>query len=468
MAAAAKALGDLQDPGALSALNCALQQTDPVRIKAVIALGEIGGSEALEMVAERLRDPASQVRYQAAGVIGRSGKKEYVPQLEPLVGDTDDMVRRAAQKALQELGDTRTEAELRKSEEKTVRSRRHKLSRESWSRRGDAFVRLLGPDWKRILTIAGSVLGVVSLLVAGLSWRMFSNEPPVSTPRGRVNCLGFAGDGATLVAGRTFGLVEIWNIQTRDLQRTLATIRGDHVAIDASASRLLSCDGAQGAMHDLNTGQVLAQETGIRELAVNLRLTRAATQTKDGRVLIWNLESGKIDASLQFDVPDPTSFAVDADGRRCAIGARQGQVFIADVIEQAVVRELQMPDRRGASALAFDPAQTRLAIAAGGAILLADVEGDTPPDKLGEGEGGISYLMFLDSFRLLVARAGSIEVWDLKARSQSEAIAIELPSMDAIAVSPDGKYAAVGSVEESAILVFDLTSRQQIAELDVK
>jgi HEAT repeat protein len=469
MAAAARALGDLQDPGALSALNCALQQTVPVRIKAVIALGEIGGSEALQMAAERLRDPASQVRYQAAGVIGRSGKKEFIPQLEPLVTDTDDMVRRAALKALQELGDTRTDAELNKSQAKTSRFRRSQVSRESWSRRADALGRLFGLEPKRLAVVAGGGVAVVCLLGVLLWWRPFSGGAPVNAPRGRVNSLSFAGDGATLVAGRTFRLVEIWNTQTQDLQQTLAAIQGDHVAFDASGAKLLSCDGARSGLYDLQTGQTLAEESGIKALAVNLLATRAATQSTDGRIIVWNLESGKIDARLQFDRPDTTAFAVDGDGRQCAIGTTQGQVFVTDVVEQAVIRELQMPDKRAVQALAFDPAKTRLAIGtATGAILLAEVEGDKPPETFGEARGGkVSHLMFLDSVRLLAARGESLEVFDLST-GKSEAVTIDLATVDAVAVTPDGKQAAVGSVEEPAILVFDLTSRQQVAELDVK
>ena len=469
MAAAAKALGDLRDPGALSALNCALQQTDPVRIKAVIALGEIGGSEAFEMVAERLRDPASQVRYQAAGAIGRSGKKDYIPQLEPLVNDSDDMVRRAALKALQELGDARTEAELHKSHVKTSRSRRSKVSRESWSRRADALGRLFGLAPKRLAAVAGGVVAVVCLVGALAWWGPFSGEAPISTPRGRVNSLSFAGDSSTLAAGRTFRLVEIWNTQEEILKQTLATIQGDDVAFDASGTKLLSCDGARSGLYDLQTGQTLAEETGIKALAVNLLLTRAATQSTDGRIIVWNLESGQIDARLQFDRPDTTAFAVDGDGRRCAIGTMQGQVFVADVVEQGVVRELQVPDKRAVQALAFDPAKTRLAIGtATGTILLAEVEGDKPPEKYGAAGGGkVSSLMFLDSVRLLAARGGSIEVFELTT-GESDVIAIDLPTIDAVAVTPDGKRLAVGSVEETAIFVFDLASRQQVAELDVK
>jgi WD40 repeat protein len=296
-----------------------------------------------------------------------------------------------------------------------------------------------------------------------------ASDAPLTTPRGRVNSLSFAGDGTTLVAGRTFRLVEIWNTQTQDLQQTLAAIQGDHVAFDTTGSRLLSCDGARSGLYDLQTGQTLAEETGIKALAVNLLSTRAATQSTDGRIIVWNLESGQVDARLQFDRPDTTAFAVDGDGRRCAIGTMQGQVFVADVVEQGVVRELQVPDKRAVQSLAFDPAKTRLAIGtATGAILLAEVEGDNPPETFGQAGGGtVSYLMFLDSVRLLAARGGSLQVFDLST-GKSEAITMDLPTLDAVAVTPDGKQVAVGSVEESAILVFNLTSRQQVAELDVK
>lgn len=468
MASAAKALGDLKDRAGLTALQAALQHSDPVRIKAVIALGEIGGMDALEMAAGRLGDPSAQVRYQAVTVLGRSGKKEFAAQLAPLIDDADEMVRRAALKALEELGDDRTEAEIRKSLGKKGRTRSNAPKRSSRSLHDLVPTHMLGLMSPRLVAIGGGVLAVVAVVVALAWWRPFASTASDNVPRGRVKSLSLAGDGTTLVAGRTLRLIEIWDVDGKQRREALSSILGDQVAFDASGSRLLCCDSARSALYDLNSGQVLAEETGIKALAVNLRLTRAATQTTDGRIIIWNLESGQIDSRLQFDRPDTTALAVAADGRFCAVGTMRGEVFVTDIAEGAVVREIQTPDRRAVQSLAFNPGRSRVAIGTStGEILLSDIEGTAAPQKLGEPGGPVAYVMFLDDVRILSIRGESLEVWDT-AGGTVESASVALATINGVGVSPDGRRVAVGSIEETPILVYDLTTLEQIAELDVR
>lgn len=467
LASAARALGDLQDRAGLTALQAALQQSDPVRIKAVIALGEIGGTDALEMAAGRLADTSAQVRYQAVTVLGRSGKKEFAAQLAALIDDADDMVRRTARKALAELGDDRPETEIRKSLGKKGRTRSSARERSRRSLHDLVPTHVLGLMSPRLAAIGGGALLLIAVVAALAFWRPFSSPASSNLPRGRVKSLSLAGSG-TLVAGRTLRLVELWDVEAKKLRQSLPTIMGDQVAIDAGGSRLLCGDSARSALYDLQSGQALAEETGIKALAVNLRLTRAATQSTDGRIIIWNLESGLIDARLQFDRPDTTALAVAADGRYCAVGTRGGEVFVTDIAEEAVVRELRTPDRRAVQSLAFDPGRTRIAIGTStGEILLSEITGSAAPERLGQPGGPVAYVMFLDDVRVMSVRGESLEVWDT-AGGTVQTAPVPLATINGVGVSPDGKRVAVGSTEETPILVYDLSSLEQVAELDVK
>lgn len=467
MASAARALGDLKDPAGVTALQAALQQTDAVRIKAVIALGEIGGTDALELAAGRLADTSAQVRYQAATVLGRSGKNEFAAQIAPLIDDADDMVRRAALKALAELGDDRPEAEVRQSLGRNRRAIGKRSAPAARTLHDLVPSHLLGLMSPRLAAIGTGALALFAVSAALAFWRPFSTSESSNLPRGRVKSLGLA-DGGTLVAGRTLRLVELWDVEGGKLRQSLPTIMGDQVAMDAGGSRLLCGDSSRSALYDLKSGQALAEESGIKALAVNLRLTRAATQSTDGRIIIWNLESGQIDARLQFDRPDTTALAVAADGRHCAVGTRSGEVFVTDIAEGAVVRELRTPDRRAVQSLAFNPGRTRIAIGTStGEILLCETAGTDAPERLGQPGGPVAFVMFLDDVRVMSVRGESLEVWDT-AGASVQTVPVPLATINGVGVSPDGRRVAVGSTEETPILVYDLSSLEQVAELDVK
>lgn len=80
---------------------------DPVmgiRNEAVLALGRIGGTAALEMILGRpLQDPEALVRQNAARALGalRKPAERIVPALKRMVNDEDPSVVRAAEAALQ-------------------------------------------------------------------------------------------------------------------------------------------------------------------------------------------------------------------------------------------------------------------------------------------------------------------------------------------------------------------------------
>ncbi len=113
--AAAKALGDLGDPEAHEALQGALNDTTQVRLKAVIALGQLRSKESLPALLVLLSDPSPQIKYQTLRAIGDIKDRSAISAVESLVDTDDEMLRRAALKALQELGDARDESSIRKS-----------------------------------------------------------------------------------------------------------------------------------------------------------------------------------------------------------------------------------------------------------------------------------------------------------------------------------------------------------------
>jgi len=104
--AAAEALGDLGDPGAVPQLISQAKRhaSASVRSAAVEAVGRIGDRSALSAVLEGVQDPDPTVRESVARVIGRLGQpQEHHLLLTPLLQDPAPRVRLAAVLALAEL-----------------------------------------------------------------------------------------------------------------------------------------------------------------------------------------------------------------------------------------------------------------------------------------------------------------------------------------------------------------------------
>ena len=102
--ACARSLGDLQDQTSLDLLEAALEDHPVVRFQAVLALGKIGNSAAGPSLLALLRDPLPEVRYQAVRALGHLKLEGSEVHLEPLLQDSDVMVRRGVEQTLQEFG----------------------------------------------------------------------------------------------------------------------------------------------------------------------------------------------------------------------------------------------------------------------------------------------------------------------------------------------------------------------------
>jgi hypothetical protein len=99
------ALGELGATEAIDALIDVLGEPDPVlRAKTVTALGQIGGDEALEALLPMLKDPDQLVREMTASALGRLGDPEAIPALQAAAQvEQKDHVRHAMNEAIEIL-----------------------------------------------------------------------------------------------------------------------------------------------------------------------------------------------------------------------------------------------------------------------------------------------------------------------------------------------------------------------------
>jgi HEAT repeat protein len=99
--AAANALGQLGDPGAVSALVDTLDDPDPrVRERVARACGSIGDGRAVERLDARLEDGVGRVRRAAADALAAIGTDAALDSLLAAVDDPNEEVRYAAVMAL--------------------------------------------------------------------------------------------------------------------------------------------------------------------------------------------------------------------------------------------------------------------------------------------------------------------------------------------------------------------------------
>src|SRR5674476_493575 len=105
--AAAEALGQIGDPGAVEVLAARLKDSNgSVRKVAVEALVKTGVS-AVDALATALEDRGLDARIAAAEALGRIGDPRAVKPLAAALKDRDRAVRIAAAETLREIGDPR-------------------------------------------------------------------------------------------------------------------------------------------------------------------------------------------------------------------------------------------------------------------------------------------------------------------------------------------------------------------------
>jgi HEAT repeat protein len=105
---AAGALGSIDDPRAVEALEEALRDKDTsVRGDAARALGAIGDAGAVESLKEALKDEAASVRRSVVVALGRISDARVVDALNVALKDRDALVRGNAARSLGAIGDSR-------------------------------------------------------------------------------------------------------------------------------------------------------------------------------------------------------------------------------------------------------------------------------------------------------------------------------------------------------------------------
>lgn len=375
-AAAARALGDLQDDKGVRLLEESLHDSRPVRCQAVMALGRIGKKTSLPALIAQLKDAAPEVRYHACMAIAAIGHLSSPEVIISLLNDKDAMVRRGAEATL---------AKLNVSFRKTRATGRLKQLVAGFTPRdlatslpGGSVAVALG----MVITCTSVFFGVTRFdqLFGGSSYPILNIQRIAVSPDGQSVCISrkmqvvefwnvaekncqlrtqstmnatgivFAEDNVLLIGS---GKVFEWNLgesQTEPQQARLPSLGTDTIALtpDASVAAFCSSNG-RADLVNLKTRQVVGRPIRLRKftressVALNADASLLITASVGGKIGVYSTETsdslGELDLKgtvneSRFSV---ACLTMDSTSTYLALGMDDGKVFVLNVNDFKVV-----------------------------------------------------------------------------------------------------------------------------------
>lgn len=500
--AAVRTLGQLRDAAAIPTLKEALRDQFTVRCRAVVALGEIGTPEVVEILLPLLRDPVAEIQYHAAIALGNIGDRRALRGLEELMSSDDPIVLHGVGKALEILGDRRakqvlergrqlgatksqtakgtgSEAGSTSSSPKTAADSR-KQTRPAQS--GPSLLtqlaslptRLIPNSLVGLLSRGGSSAGAGStsgtgsilngfalspqtlgalgsiagmLLVGFLVYNTFFKNAGAmrSIARGKPRALTFT-NGNTVVVSTSAESLEFWDVGSG---RTTGSV----TVTGLVASRLAAQpDGAEFAAAS-QTGEVhIFSSSGspLRKIAANgvLGLEYSADgQTlyaigNNGTFSAWDAKTGNSKGT--FTQRGIATGAFSADGKWIALGRPNGEVWWLEFPSGKEVGKIPAFPARPIAGVAFS-SDSKLLVAASdqGRVRSFDLIARQPKATLDSQVSGTVTSVRLvpgGTTALIATSGGDVYRWDsASTKASSLPSSVELDGVSSLSLSGDGK-----------------------------
>ena len=471
-ATAARSLGELKSRDACPFLEEALREELSIRCQAVIALGLIQDRNTLAALMAMLKDESPEVRYHAINAVAKFKDSKTLKALAAMLEDSDPMVRSGASKVIDELSNL-------VNEHKTVKE----IVRRAKSRN---YVGALIPKWvflfmpTRKVALSGLAGLLLSCLLGTAGYTLWVGPTTRVLVRGKVAELTMSPDGSTLVAERTMGMLEVWDVNGESVSQRFSKEGGKSPRFRARDGLVLVLGDSLipwnlSARPDPSTGW-----KEHRQPIVTLYTTPsgefAATMDREGNVIVWDLKAGRKAGQLKLDPRFKQSLTVSPKGSLLAASNTTGDVVVWNVESGERIREIpRVQNAKTFVKFSFNSAENWLVGAEqNGGLILFDIAAKSGSLKVNAVELEhpiipIEVRFLPDGKRVLAADAGGdIFVWDLESGESSVVCKTRISPLEAFAMNSDGTQFAAGSSESTEVVIFSLESGKPIKRLDVK
>ena len=469
-----RALGQLADAGSLPALKQLLRRPTQVRTQAVVAIGQLATTEAVDVLIPLLEDPQAIIRYHAILGLGNIGDQRAIPALEKRISDPETLVLRGVVRAM---------GHFATAQAKILKGRAESALRAALDRPQDPAPQVSASRPKggaqRILASPTAWLALISLIGAGglgLWWGWGRTTVPEGTARGAslafsrgdIAGLGASIDPNELRVATSGGWLERWNADTGQL------VARAEKRIDIGATARFSADGSvlvtplgnHLVVCDATTGEERSKvpvSQRLRWLRLDRRGEELASWEPEKGMTIWSLRSAQPVWQIDRDPDLPWScVAVTEDFGRVAIGLTSGDVLVFDTGSTRRMTRLKsvMPQP---SQLEFSPDGKILAVVNGrGQVVLMDPATNRVLESADCGVSGVAALAWTrDGNRLVGIGGDAIFQCERRDGRITRAAFAEQANrsglvFDQLWVDPSDRHVAAASTQGRVVLLWSL------------
>jgi len=310
------------------------------------------------------------------------------------------------------------------------------------------------PDGKSLATFDNRGNIAVVELASGHTLTNFPVRPPRHRPAG---VAAFSPEGSRLAVGEDYGGIQILSlgpgtnvqVQTQSREGTTALV------FSPGAEVLAAAIGGTIWLCDTRSGQPLAQWTNHTEWVNALAFTpdggHLVSSSSDGTLRLWSMANRSEVRCLRSSREGLTGLALLPDGTTVVSGGTEGSVCFWDATGSQQV-----------------PAHTNLTISFG-----VESQGDVPRPAFTPGaldpkvvrRTGLTFSADSRSF-ITTDLDGVLGVWEVQPLRQVEVLSALGSNHWGVALSPDGRWLAVGEAT-GRVVIWDWPARRAVTHFTV-
>ncbi len=297
-------------------------------------------------------------------------------------------------------------------------------------------------------------------------------------------------DGKRAVSASRDRTLKVWDLETDTVLRTLTghTDNINAVAVTSDGRYAVSAAGSGGyperrgtlKVWDLESGTELHTLYGHSENVWDVAVTPggryAVSASWDFTLKVWNLETGREVHTLRGHSSPVNAVAVTSDGRYAVSAAGSGlgdkgsNLKVWDIESGTDLRTLEGHFGRVVGVAVTSDGRQAVSTSWDETLRVWDLKTGAELGNLnGSIEPGRAVMITAEDQRVVTGstRDNTVKVWDLERKAQStirQVGGVSLDSIDAVAVTPDGRHALSASSDQT-LNIWDLENGQELNTL---